>query len=79
MVALATHLAQVGERPVLELRGSRLGALQQPRHLGVVSKAWCSVSRAASCSPRTSALPRGIMTAASQRNSDSAPRKACKR
>ena len=34
MVALATHLAQVGERPILELRGSGLGALQEPRHLG---------------------------------------------
>ena len=47
--------------------------------LGVVSKAWCSVSSAASCSPRTSALPRGIITAASQRSSESAPRNACRR
>jgi hypothetical protein len=46
---------------------------------GVVSSAWCSVSSAANCSPRTSALPRGIMTAASQRRSDSAPRNACRR
>src|SRR5579883_1675631 len=46
---------------------------------GEVRSAWYSVSRAASCSPRTSALPRGIITAASQRRSDSAPRKACRR
>ena len=43
---------------------------------GAVSNAWCSVSSAASCSPLTSALPRGIMTAASHRRSESAPRKA---
>ena len=34
VVALAAHLAQIGERPVLELGGARLGPLQEPRHLG---------------------------------------------
>jgi hypothetical protein len=30
MIALTAHLAQVRERPVVELRGGRLGALEQP-------------------------------------------------
>src|SRR6516164_1205379 len=46
---------------------------------GAVSSAWCSVSSAASCSPRTSALPRGIITAASHLRRESAPRKAWSR
>jgi hypothetical protein len=33
MVALPAHLAQVGERPILELRRAGLGALQQPGNL----------------------------------------------
>ena len=32
VVALPAHLAQIGERPILHLRGARLGALEQPRH-----------------------------------------------
>ena len=33
VVALPAHLAQIRERPILELRGPGLGALQQTRHL----------------------------------------------
>ena len=32
VVALPAHLAQIGEGPILHLRGSRLRALEQPRH-----------------------------------------------
>ena len=32
VIALAAHLAQIGERPILELRGPRFRALQQPCH-----------------------------------------------
>ncbi len=32
MVALAAHLVQIGERPILQLGGARLCALQQARH-----------------------------------------------
>ena len=46
---------------------------------GEVSSTWHSDSSAASCSPRTLALPRGIITAASQRSRLAAPRKACRR
>ena len=40
---------------------------------GDVSNVWHSESRTASCSPRTSALPRGIITAESQRSRLAAP------
>jgi hypothetical protein len=33
MVALAAHFPQIRARPILQLGGSRLGALDQPRHL----------------------------------------------
>ena len=61
------------------VRGYPLDELMGRLTFGEVRMACCSVSIAASCSPRTSALPRGIITAASQRSSDKAPPKACRR
>ena len=34
VIALAAHLVQIGERPILQLRRARLRALQQARNLG---------------------------------------------
>ncbi len=67
MVALAAHLAQVGELPVGEPLRIGLRTIQQAGNLRGRQQVWYSVSIAASCSPRTSELPLGIITAASQR------------
>jgi hypothetical protein len=34
VIALPAHLAQIGQRPILELRRAGLGPFQQARHLG---------------------------------------------
>jgi len=80
MVPLPAHFTQIGKLPVFEALGIGQGRGSSSREISARSAAHdIRFSSAAICSPRTSELPRGIITAASQRSTASAPRSAWRR